>query len=188
MFAVQIAALGYGVCVQGMSLYRHYGHTASAHGPTLQINHFGDFSSLKICQKEARWPENPSPGSVLLFPLSTAWSCWLPFLLCKSPPSGVMPKSWTWSQRGRDQVFLKWFSLFVFPLLVSDIQPGNIPFVQLAAKLRLCRICSGNQESLNSNLSSCHQSYIVEQSFGLIIYVCDTDCILSSVQKALEFP
>lgn len=111
------------------------GHTAAVHSPTLWINHFGDFSSLKICQKEGRWPKNPSPGSVLLYPLSAAWTCWLAFLLCKSPPSGMMPKSWTWSQRGRDQVFLKWFPLFVFLLLVSDIQPGNIPFVQLAGKL-----------------------------------------------------
>lgn len=72
MFTVQVAALGCSVCVQGVSLHRHYGHTAPAHSPTLQINHLGDFSSLKICQKEDRWPKYPSLGSVLLYPLSAA--------------------------------------------------------------------------------------------------------------------
>lgn len=60
MFTVQVAALGYSVCLQRMSLCRHYGHTAPAHGPALQINHFEHFTSLKICQKE-RWPKKIPP-------------------------------------------------------------------------------------------------------------------------------
>lgn len=60
------------MCVQGMALYSHYGHAAPVHGPTLRINHFGDFSSLKICQEEGRWPKKSLPRIFVAFPLSTA--------------------------------------------------------------------------------------------------------------------
>lgn len=84
MFTVQDAALGYSVCLQGISLCRHYGHAAPAHGPTLQINHLGDFTSLKICQKRGRWPKKSLPRICVALPPFYCMNLLVAFFYCVS--------------------------------------------------------------------------------------------------------